>query len=308
VSEGGLPLPETRCGSVAVIGAPNAGKSTLVNRLVGEKVTIVSPKVQTTRALVRGIATRGDAQVIFVDTPGIFAPRKKLERAMVSAAWQGHAETDLVLIVIDASRRGVDRDTRTLIKRAGEALSGRPCLLALNKIDKIPREKLLALAAELNALLPFAATFMISALKGDGTDRLLDWLAAHLPQSEWVFPEDQVSDMPMRLLAAEIVREQLFLKLYRELPYELTVETEEWENFRDGSARVSCVIYVTREGHRRIILGKGGEGIREIGARARHELQALLEMRLHLSLYVKVKEGWSEDPERYRPWGLDSGA
>jgi GTP-binding protein Era len=298
------PLPETKCGSVAVIGAPNAGKSTLVNKLVGEKVTIVSPKVQTTRALVRGIAIQDKSQIIFVDTPGIFAPSKKLERAMVAAAWQGQNETDLVMIVIDAQRR-VDKDTQILLKRVKENLSGRPCILVLNKIDKTPKEKLLLLAAEFNEMLPFAATFMISALKGFGTGDLLKWLAQNLPQSEWVFPEEQVSDMPSRLLAAEIVREQLFLRLYRELPYELTVEAEEWENFRDGSVRVACVIYVSRDAHRRIILGSGGEGIREIGERARKELQSIFEQKFHLNLFVKVKERWTEDPERYRPWGLD---
>lgn len=297
-----------RCGFVAVLGAPNAGKSTLINGWVGAKVSIVSAKVQTTRSLVRGIAVHKDSQIIFVDTPGIFRPKKRFEKAMVAAAWQGEADADLIVLVVDASRKKIDSDTADIIGRLADQKDERPRILVLNKVDKADKENLLALTATLNSKLEFAATFMVSALKNDGLKDVLDWLAAHLPEGEWHFPEDEVSDMPLRLLAAEITREKLFNALYQELPYALAVETESWEDFENGSVKISQVIYVARDSHKAIVLGKGGAQIREVGEAARIELEGILETRVHLKLFVKVQENWDEDPEKYRIWGLDYSA
>lgn len=297
-----------RCGFVAVIGAPNAGKSTLINALVGTKVTIVSPKVQTTRMNVRGIAMQDANQIVFIDTPGIFAPKRRLDRAMVAAAWEGEAEADMSILIIDAARRQPDEENQAIIEKLKERKSTKPLILVLNKIDALPREKLMALSATLNEQLAFTATFMISALKKNGTQDLLEWLGARMPEGPYHFPPDQASDMPMRLLAAEITREKLFRNMHQELPYGLTVETENWENFDDGSVMINQVIYIAREAHKPMIIGKGGQAIKHVGAAARRELEEILEQRVHLKLFVKVRENWVDDPERYRLWGLDPGA
>jgi GTP-binding protein Era len=295
-----------RFGFVAVLGAPNAGKSTLVNRLVGAKVSIVSPKVQTTRSRVLGIALHGAAQLVLVDTPGIFQPRRRLDRSMVQAAWQGAADADLVLLLVDAAQKRVDDDSRTIL--AGLAKAGRAAILGLNKIDQIRPERLLALTAELNALCSFDATFMISALTGDGVGDLLDHLAGRLPPGPWHYPEDQLSDMPQRLLAAELTREQLFLQLHRELPYALTVESESWEEFKDGSAKVNQVIFVRKDSQKAIVLGHGGQRIKAVREAAQAELTAMLGRPVHLFLFVKVRDNWQDDRERYRDLGLDFDA
>jgi len=294
--------PDTRFGFIAILGAPNVGKSTLVNRLVGAKVTIVSPKVQTTRSRVLGIAIRERSQIVFVDTPGIFAPRKRLDRAMVAAAWQGAADADLCCLLVDCTR-GLDEDTRHIL--AGLKESGRKAILVLNKIDQVKRESLLALSAQLNAEGNFGDTFMVSALNGDGVDDLLDYFAAAVPAGVWHFPEDQVSDLPLRMLAAEVTREQLYLNTHQELPYALTVVTDAWEQFRDGSVKIIQSIYVERESQRAIVLGKGGQMIKRIGAAAREELSGMLDCKVHLFLHVKVREKWSEEREYYATWGLD---
>ncbi|KGM35100.1 GTPase Era [Inquilinus limosus] len=296
----------TRCGFVALIGAPNAGKSTLLNTLVGTKVAIVSPKVQTTRSRVLGILTEGQTQIVFVDTPGIFKPRRRLDRAMVAAAWGGAAEADLVLLLVDAALKGVREETRGIVEKLAE--TKRKAILILNKIDAVRPEVLLALAADLNASGVFTDTFMISALTGSGVDDLRRHLAGHLPEGPWLFPEDQVSDMPMRLLAAEITREKLFLRLQQELPYAVAVETESWEEQQDGSVRISQIIYVQRDGQKAIVLGRGGQMIKAVGTAARLELEEITEQRVHLSLFVKVRENWLDDPARYSVWGLDYDA
>lgn len=295
-----------RCGFVALIGAPNAGKSTLLNKLVGTKVAIVSPKVQTTRTRVLGITIEGESQLVFVDTPGIFAPRRRLDRAMVAAAWQGAEDADLVVLLVDAAARSIDDDTRSIVDRL--AATGRKAILALNKTDATKPERLLGLTAALNETGVFTDTFMISALTGDGVNDLRRALAARLPAGPWLFPEDEITDMPMRLMAAEITREKLFLRLRQELPYATTVETEEWEQFEDGSIRIGQVIFVQRASQKAIVLGKGGQMIRTIGESARRELEEILETRVHLKLFVKVRESWIDDPDRYRAWGLDFGA
>jgi len=298
----------TRAGFVAIVGAPNAGKSTLVNALVGSKVSIVSPKVQTTRMRVIGIAMTdtpdgGRAQVVLVDTPGIFRiARRRLERAMVAAAWQGAADADAIALVVDAER-GLGDETRAIADKL--KASRAPRFLILNKIDLVAREKLLALTAESNALLAFEHTFMVSALKQDGVADVLAAFAARLPEGPFLYPEDQAADLPMRLLAAEVTREQVFLQLHQELPYEAAVETEKWEERGDSSVRIEQTIHVQREGQRAIVLGKGGARIKQIGARARHELSHLLERPVHLFLHVKVSERWAEDPAHYRTIGLD---
>lgn len=301
----------TRCGFVAVLGAPNAGKSTLVNALVGEKVTIVSDKVQTTRMPVRGIrmhdTDQGRAQIVFVDTPGIFTAGKRFERAMVASAWGAGDEADLVMLVIDASRKTIpDRETSMIIDRIKQGRA--PAILVFNKVDAIRPETLLPLTVKLNALHDFAATFMISALKERGTNDMLSWLAKTLPEGPFLFPEDEITDLPLRLMAAELTREKLFQRLYRELPHALTVETEEWEEFDDGSVRVAQVIFVEREGQRKIILGTKGEMIREVGMEARQELASIIERPVHLKLFIKVRENWAEDSERYAPWSLEFNA
>ncbi len=292
----------TRCGFVALIGASNAGKSTLLNALVGSKVTIVSRKVQTTRALIRGIAVEGDAQLIFVDTPGIFAPRRRLDRAMVTTAWGGAHDADLVGVLIDA-RNGIDEEVEAVLDHLAEVKQ--PKLLILNKVDVVPKETLLTLAKAANDEAAFEATFMISALKGDGIADLKAWLAGRVPAGPWLYPADQMSDAPLRQLAAEITREKLFERLHQELPYHSTVETEVWKELRKGDIRIEQTIYVERESQRKIVIGKGGATIKAIGEAARKEIAEVAEAKVHLFLFVKVREGWGEDPERYRAMGLE---
>jgi len=292
----------TRCGFVALIGAPNVGKSTLINALVGAKVAIVSHKVQTTRALLRGIATAGDAQLIFIDTPGIFAPRRRLDRAMVTNAWTGAHDADIVGVLIDA-KRGLDEETGAIFEKVREL--GQPKLLLINKVDLVDKPALLALAKAANERVSFAATFMISALTGDGAADVKEWLAAHAPAGPWHYPEDEITDAPMRQLAAEITREKLYLRLHQELPYQSTVETDQWKELKDGSTRIEQTIYVERESQRKIVLGKGGATIKAIGAEARREIADMIEAPVHLFLFVKVRERWGDDPERYRGMGLE---
>ena len=292
-----------RCGFVALVGAPNAGKSTLLNALVGTKLSIVTHKVQTTRARLRGIAIEGESQIVFIDTPGIFTPKRRLERAMVEAAWGGARDADIVVLLYDAHRKRLDDDTRLILE--GLRQSGRRADLALNKIDLIKRERLLALAAEFEAEGLFDRIFMLSALSGDGVADLRRALAERLPEGPWLYPEDQLSDLPMRLLAAETTREKLFLKLHDELPYALTVETDEWQDFQDGSLRIAQTVYVQRDSQKGIVLGKGGRTIKAVRSEAQADLEAALERRVHLFLFVKVRENWVDDPERYQPWGLD---
>lgn len=293
----------SRCAVVALVGAPNAGKSTLLNQAVGSKISIVTHKVQTTRARVRGISLRDEVQLIFVDTPGIFAAKDRLQRAMVAAAWNAVQDADLVVYLFDAQRQAPDAAAQDILQ--GLAKRARRSILALNKVDAVPRESLLTLSASLNELGGFERTFMISALNGDGVEDLLDWLAAEAPQGPWLYPEDQVSDLPMRLLAAEVTREKLFLNLHQELPYALTVETEAWEEFKDGSVKIDQTIYLQRDTQKRIAIGAGGRTIRKIREQAQAELQTLIERPVHLYLFVKVRERWIDDPERYRDWGLD---
>jgi len=294
-----------RAGFISIVGAPNVGKSTLINRLVGTKVSIVSPKVQTTRTRVLGIRMEGAVQVVFVDTPGIFAPRRRLDRAMVSAAWSGAEDADEILLLVDCVR-GIDGDTRSILERLKE--NRRKAYLALNKIDLVKKPKLLELSQSLNELDLFDETFMISAETGDGVDELIGVLASRLPEGEWLFPEDQLSDMPSRLLAAEITREKLYLQLRQELPYAATVETDKWTNQDDGSVRIEQTIYVERPTQKAIVLGKSGKRIKTLGAAARQELEEIFETRVHLFLFVKVRGKWGDDPERYRDWGLDFNA
>jgi len=302
MTETGEPSPGTRSGFVALIGAPNAGKSTLLNQLVGAKVSIVTHKVQTTRALVRGIATRDRTQIVFVDTPGIFKPRRRLDRAMVTTAWGGAKDADVVAFLLDAER-GIRGDAETILDNLSEVRQ--PKILILNKVDRIKRDKLLVLAAEANERVPFDRTFMISALTGDGCDDLLGYLAEALPEGPWYYPEDQISDLPMRQLAAEITREKIYMRLHQELPYSAHVETEKWEEKKDGSVRIEQVIYVERESQKKIVLGHKGSTIRDIGQAAREDIAQILEQKVHLFLFVKVRENWGDDPERYREMGLE---
>jgi GTP-binding protein Era len=296
---------ETRCAVVAMIGAPNAGKSTLVNRLVGQKVSIVTHKVQTTRAPVRGVAMRGAAQLVLVDLPGVFAPKRRLDRAMVRAAWAGAGDADIIVHVVDA-RAPQAEDTARIV--AGLKGAGRQAVLALNKIDQIARPALLAIAEELTASGAYSDVFMISALKGDGVEDLAAHLAVRAPPGPWLFPEDQAADAPLRVLAAEITREKMMLRLHDELPYEATVETESWQERKDGSARVEQTIYVVRESQKKIAIGEGGRVIKAIGQEARKDLEAMLGRRVHLFLQVKVRENWSEERARYTAMGLDFDA
>jgi GTPase len=291
-----------RCGFVALIGAPNVGKSTLLNALVGAKVTIVSRKVQTTRSLIRGIAVEGRAQIIFVDTPGIFRPRRRLDRAMVATAWSGAHDADLVAVLIDA-RKGIDEEADEILGR----LAGlkHPKIAIINKIDLVEKASLLALVRDLNARTAFAATFMISALTGDGVADVRRALTEHVPEGPWLYPADQITDAPLRALAAEITREKIFAKLHQELPYQSTVETEVWKELKDGAVRIEQTVYVERESQRKIVLGKGGQTIKAIGAAARKEIAEIIETPVHLFLFVKVREGWGDDPDRYREMGLD---
>jgi GTP-binding protein Era len=307
MTDDGQTPADTRCGFIAVLGSPNAGKSTLINTFVGAKVSIVSDKVQTTRTLVRGIALEGKSQLVFIDTPGIFRPETRLERAMVAAAWNGGAEADMILLVVDVAKNKVpDRETESIITKLKD--QPLPAILVLNKIDEIRPEKLLTITQDLNTRMDFAATFMVSATKQKGTADILRWLSSRVEAGPWMFPEDDISDMPTRLLAAEITREKLFHKLYRELPYALTVETESWENFDNGDVRIEQVIYVEREGQRKIILGAGGDMIKHVGAAARLDMEEAFGSRVHLKLFIKVRGDWSEDPERYAVWSLDFNA
>ncbi|MCK1713053.1 MULTISPECIES: GTPase Era [unclassified Bradyrhizobium] len=292
----------TRCGFVALIGAPNVGKSTLVNALVGAKVTIVSRKVQTTRALIRGIVIENNAQIILVDTPGIFLPKRRLDRAMVSTAWSGAHDADLVCVLLDA-KSGIDEEAEAIFAKAASVNHEK--ILVLNKVDLVQREKLLALAQAANERMPFVKTFMVSAISGDGVDDIRTTLAEMVPPGPFLYPEDQMSDAPMRHLAAEITREKIYRKLHQELPYQSTVETDKWEERKDKSVRIEQTIFVERESQRKIVLGKGGATIKSIGADSRKEIAEILGVPVHLFLFVKVRENWGDDPDRYREMGLE---
>lgn len=294
----------TRAGFVALIGEPNAGKSTLLNRMVGAKVSIVTHKVQTTRTRIRGVALEGDSQLVFVDTPGLFKPRRRLDRAMVAAAWGGASDADVIVLLIEA-HRGMTEGVTAILERLREIGEGRRVALAINKIDRVKAETLLALSQSLNEAYPFEETFMISAEKGYGVEDLRVFLAAALPEGPWLYPEDQIADLPMRMIAAEMTREKLTLRLHQELPYQLTVETETWEERKDGSARIDQVVYVSRAGHKGIVLGNKGETIKAVGQAARVEIEEFLGRRVHLFLQVKVREGWLDESERYSEMGLD---
>ncbi len=295
----------TRAGFVALIGEPNAGKSTLLNRMVGAKVSIVTHKVQTTRTRIRGVCMDGAAQIVFVDTPGLFRPRRRLDRAMVKAAWGGAADADIIVLLIEA-HRGLTEGVEAIIDRMRDQIpQGQPVALAINKIDRVKAEVLLALAQKMNEAFPFAETFMISAEKGHGVEKLKHWLAGALPEGPWFYPEDQIADLPMRMIAAEMTREKLTLRLHEELPYQLTVETEKWEDKPDGSTRIDQLIYVARDGHKGIVLGNGGETIKSIGQAARAEISEFLGRTVHLFLQVKVRPNWLEEAERYSEMGLD---
>ena len=295
--------PKTYCGFCTIIGAPNAGISTLINSIVGEKISIVSSKVQTTRTRVLGIVVQDNAQIIFVDTPGLFKPgNDRMEKAIVAAAWQGLAESDLVLFVVD-STKGMSRPVRTIMDRL-KNVHGKKYILVLNKVDDIARPKLLELTTIMNQAMEFEATFMVSARNNDGVSDIVKYVAKRMPEGPFHYPEDQMSDMPLRLLAAEITREKLFRAIHDEIPYDITVETENWEEFDDGSVKIDQVIYVAREGQKKIVLGKGGEMIGKIGQQSRVELEEIMGRRAHIKLFVKVRENWSEDSERYEVWGL----
>jgi GTP-binding protein Era len=294
----------TRCGFVALIGEPNAGKSTLLNRMVGVKVSIVTHKVQTTRARIRGVALQDDTQLVFVDTPGVFKPRRRLDRAMVAAAWGGAADADVVVLLIEA-HRGITFGVKEIVQEFTNLDKSRPMVLAINKIDRVQSEALLSLTQEMNAIYKFQNTFMISAERGHGVSDLKSWLSTELPTGPWLYPEDQIADLPMRMIAAEITREKLTLRLHQELPYQLTVETEDWQERKDGSARIEQFIYVMRDGHKGIVLGNKGETIKAISMAARIELEEFLGRKVHLFLKIKVREGWLEDAQRYSAIGLD---
>ena len=297
--------PGTRAGFVALIGEPNAGKSTLLNRMVGAKISIVTHKVQTTRTRIRGIAMEGQSQIVFVDTPGLFKPRRRLDRAMVAAAWGGAADADIIVLLIEAHRGMTDGVARIIDSMRDRIPQGQMVALAINKIDRVKAEVLLALTEKLNEAFPFVKTFMISAEKGYGVADLKEWLAGQVPAGPWFYPEDQIADLPMRMIAAEITREKLTLRLHEELPYQLTVETENWEDKPDGSTRIDQLIYVARDGHKGIVLGNKGETIKAVGQAARAELMTFLERPVHLFLQVKVRPGWLEEKERFDEMGLD---
>ncbi|MGR3640571.1 GTPase Era [Alterinioella nitratireducens] len=294
----------TRAGFVALIGEPNAGKSTLLNRMVGAKVSIVTHKVQTTRARIRGVAIEGESQIVFVDTPGLFRPRRRLDRAMVAAAWSGAADADVVVLLIEA-HRGVTEGVEAILEGLKERAQGSRVALAINKIDRVQAEVLLKLTQAMNERFTFEETFLISAEKGHGVDDLRAWLAGAVPQGPWLYPEDQIADLPMRMIAAEITREKLLLRLHQELPYQLTVETEGWEERKDGSVKIDQIVYVMRDGHKGILLGRKGETIKAVGRAAREELEGFLGHKVHLFLQVKVRPGWLDEAERYSEMGLD---
>ncbi len=297
-------MTSTRAGFVALIGEPNAGKSTLLNRMVGAKVSIVTHKVQTTRTRIRGIAMAGDSQIIFIDTPGLFQPRRRLDRAMVAAAWGGAADADIVVLLIEA-HRGISDGVRRILDTLKAHEGDQRVALAINKIDRVEAKVLLALTKEMNEAYPFIKTFLISAEKGHGVEDLKDWLAGELPEGPWLYPEDQIADLPLRMIAAEITREKLTLRLHQEIPYQLTVETENWEERKDGSARIDQIVFVARDGHKGIILGKKGETIKAVSQSARAELEEFLGRKVHLFLQVKVRPNWLEERERYSEMGLD---
>ncbi|NNE52357.1 MAG: GTPase Era [Sulfitobacter sp.] len=294
----------TRAGFVALIGEPNAGKSTLLNRMVGAKVSIVTHKVQTTRARIRGVAMEGESQIVFVDTPGLFKPRRRLDRAMVAAAWGGAADADIIVLLVEA-HRGVTEGVERILEGLADIGEGRKVALAINKIDRVEAPVLLGLTKDLNDRYPFVETFMISAEKGHGVEALRGWLAQELPEGPWLYPEDQIADLPMRMIAAEMTREKLTLRLHQELPYQLTVETENWEERKDGSARIDQLVYVMRDGHKGIVLGHKGETIKAVSKAAREELEEFLGRKVHLFLQVKVRPNWLEEAERYSEMGLD---
>ena len=297
-------MSRTRAGFVALIGEPNAGKSTLLNRMVGAKISIVTHKVQTTRTRIRGVAIEGDSQIVFVDTPGLFRPRRRLDRAMVAAAWAGASDADVVVLMVEA-HRGVTEGVEKIIEALKERTGDQVVALAINKIDRVRSEALLALTGQLNEMYPFERTFLISAEKGHGVEDLRRWLAGQMPEGPWLYPEDQIADLPMRMIAAEITREKLTLRLHQELPYQLTVETGSWEERKDGSVRIDQVVYVARDGHKGIVLGHRGETIKAVGQAARAELEEFLARRVHLFIQVKVRPGWLEERERYSEMGLD---
>ena len=294
----------TKAGFVALIGEPNVSKSTLLNQMVGAKVSIVTHKVQTTRARIRGVAIEGDAQIVFVDTPGLFKPRRRLDRAMVAAAWGGAADADVIVLLIEA-HRGVTEGVERILAELGDIAQGRTVALAINKIDRVKAKELLSLSQKMNDAFTFEQTFMISAERGYGVYDLREWLGDKLPEGPWLYPEDQIADLPMRMIAAEMTREKLTLRLHQELPYQLTVETENWEERKDGSARIEQVIYVTRDGHKGIVLGNKGETIKAISKAAREELETFMGRRVHLFCQVKVREKWLDEAERYAEMGLD---
>ena len=297
---------QTKAGFVALLGAPNAGKSTLMNQVVGQKISIVTPKVQTTRSRVRGIVMHGESQIIFVDTPGIFKPKRRLDRAMVNAAWQGADDADILLLLHDCARKKIDDDTLAIIASLREL--GRPVSLVLNKIDLVTPEQLLSRTKELSEMMEFAKVFMISAEKQKGLDDLLNYLADEVMVGPYLFDPDDLSDLPMRLMAAEVMREKLFINLHQELPYQLTVETEQWHDKDDGSVEIRLTIYVQREGHRGIVLGKGGQTLKRIGMMARHELEDVFDRKVHLLSHVKYRKDWMDDKARYQDWDLDFDA
>jgi len=294
----------TRAGFVALIGEPNAGKSTLLNRMVGAKVSIVTHKVQTTRARIRGVAMEGETQIIFVDTPGLFAPKRRLDRAMVAAAWSGAADADVVVLLVEANR-GITEGVERILEGLNDIGEHRKVVLAVNKIDRVEAPKLLGLTKALNERYPFTETFLISAEKGHGVDTLRKWLAEEVPEGPWLYPEDQIADLPLRMIAAEMTREKLTLRLHQELPYQLTVETEKWEERKDGSARIDQIIYVVRDGHKGILLGHKGETIKAVSKASREEFEEFLGRRVHLFLQVKVRSGWLDEAERYSEMGLN---
>ena len=294
----------TRAGFVALIGEPNAGKSTLLNRMVGAKVSIVTHKVQTTRARIRGVAMEGETQIVFVDTPGLFAPKRRLDRAMVAAAWSGAADADVVVLLVEANR-GITEGVERILEGLNDIGENRQVALAVNKIDRVEAPKLLGLTKALNEHHPFTETFLISAEKGHGVDTLRKWLAEEVPEGPWLYPEDQIADLPLRMIAAEMTRDKLTLRLHQELPYQLTVETEKWEERKDGSARIDQIIYVIRDGHKGILLGHKGETIKAVSKASREELEEFLGRRVHLFLQVKVRSGWLDEAERYSEMGLN---
>lgn len=302
IGPGASDAAERKCGFVALIGAPNAGKSTLVNQAVGAKVSIVTHKVQTTRTIIRGVVMQDDAQIVFVDTPGIFAPKRRLDRAMVDTAWSGARDADLVCVLLD-SKKGIDAESDVILQRTAGLPHNK--ILLLNKIDTVARETLLELTAAANAIVPFSETFMISALNGNGVDDLLRHLASVVPLGPWLYPEDQISDLPMRNLAAEITREKLYLRLHDELPYRSTVETTQWKDLRDGSVRIEQTIFVERDSQKKIVIGKNGQAIKAVSSTARGEIAEMIDRPVHLFLFVKVRSSWADDPERYREMGLD---